>query len=78
MPDSAKEKEMMTFAIKFTYNTQRIESSTLTLRETADLLEKNIAPKKPMNDIKEAESHKNVFYEMLKYIVNNSENYTFL
>ncbi len=68
MPASAKEKETQTFAIKFTYNTQKTEGSKLTLRETADLLEKNIAPKeKPMNDVKEAEGHKNVFYEMLNY-----------
>ncbi len=41
-PISAKEKEQETFAIKFTYNTQRIEGSKLTLRETANLLEKGI------------------------------------
>lgn len=68
MPESAKEKETKTFAIKFTYNTQRIEGSKLTLRETANLLEKNIAPKeKSMDDVKETECHKNVFYEMLNY-----------
>ncbi|MFH1065564.1 MAG: Fic family protein [Nanoarchaeota archaeon] len=66
-PKSALEKETETFATKFTYDTQRIEGSTLTLRETANLLEKGITPKsKPMRDVKEAEAHKKLFYEMLK------------
>ena len=66
-PFSAKEKEIENFMIKFTYNTQRIEGSKLTLRDTANLLENGVAPKKPLRDIKEAESHKKVFYEMLDY-----------
>ena len=54
--------------IKFTYNTQRIEGSRLTLRETANLLEKGITPKeKPVRDVREAEAHKKVFYEVLKF-----------
>jgi Fic family protein len=68
MPQVAKDKELETFMIRFTYDTQRIEGSTLTLRETADLLEREITPKtKSLNDVKEAESHKKVFYEMLNY-----------
>jgi len=68
LPKSAKAKALENFAIKFTYNTQRIEGSTLTLRETADLLENGIAPSsKPMRDAKEAEAHKKLFYEMLSY-----------
>ncbi len=68
MPKVAKDKELKTFMIRFTYDTQRIEGSTLTLRETAELLEREITPNtKPLNDVKEAEAHKNVFYEMLNY-----------
>jgi Fic family protein len=67
-PKSAKEKETENFAVKFTYNTQRIEGSKLSLRETANLLEKGITPKqKPLADVKEAENHKKIFYEMLEY-----------
>ncbi len=67
-PKSAKEKETETFSIKFTYNTQKIEGSKLSLKETANLLERGITPKeKPVIDIKEAENHKKVFYEMIKY-----------
>ena len=71
MPKSAKEKSKENFAIKFTYNTQRIEGSTLTLKETANLLENGISPSsKPIRDSKEAEAHKKVFFEMLKYEKN--------
>jgi len=73
MPPSAKEKEIENFMIKFTYNTQRIEGSKLTLKDTANLLEKGITPKdKPIRDIREAEANKGVFYEMLKYEKNLS------
>ncbi len=68
MPETAKEKETEAFTIRFTYDTQKIEGSKLTLRETADLLEKGISPKeKPIEDVKEAEAHKTVFYMMLKH-----------
>jgi len=68
IPPSLKEKEMKSFAIRFTYDSNRIEGSRLTLRETANLLEKDIAPKeKPLRDIKEAEAHEKVFNEMLGY-----------
>ena len=67
-PPSAREKELENFAIKFTYDTNRIEGSTLTFRETSLLLEKGITPNaKPLRDVKEAEAHRNVFYEMLSF-----------
>lgn len=67
IPKSVKEKELQTFVTKFTYDTQRIEGSTLTRRETADLLERGITPKsKPLRDVKEAEAHRDLFYEILK------------
>lgn len=66
MPKSAKEKSKETFAIKFTYNTQKIEGSTLSLRETANLLEDGITPSaKPLKDVKEAEAHNQLFLEMM-------------
>lgn len=68
MPVSAKRKSKDTFAIKFTYNTQRIEGSTLSLKDTANLLERGITPaSRSIRDVKEAESHKKVFFEMLDY-----------
>jgi Fic family protein len=68
MPKSAIEKEVETFSIRFTYDTQRIEGSTLSLRETANLLERGITPKdKPIQDVKEAEEHNKLFKEVLGY-----------
>ncbi|MCX9010074.1 MAG: Fic family protein [Candidatus Methanoperedens sp.] len=67
-PPSAREKETENFIIKFTYDTNRIEGSKLTFRETSLLLEKGITPnEKTLRDVKEAESHRNAFYEMLSY-----------
>ncbi len=67
-PPTARIKELETFATRFTYDTNRIEGSTLTLRETANLLEKGITPAaRPLSDVKETESHRNTFYEMLDY-----------
>lgn len=67
MPKSVRDKEIETFAINFTYDTQRIEGSTLTRKETAALLERGIAPNnKPMRDVQEAEAHRDLFFEILK------------
>lgn len=67
MPKSVKEKELESFTINFTYDTQRIEGSTLTRKETADLLERGIAPKnKPMRDAQEAQAHRDLFLKILK------------
>jgi Fic family protein len=68
MPSSSRQKEIQTFTIRFTYDTQKIEGSRLSLRETADLLERGITPKgKPIQDVKEAEAHNKLFYEILGY-----------
>ena len=67
-PDIIREKEIKAFAIQFTYDTQKIEGSTLTRREVADLLERDISPKnKPMTDVQEAELHNRLFYKMLEF-----------
>lgn len=64
---SARAKALETFAIHFTYNTQRIEGSTLTLRETADLLERGVTPsQRPLTDVQEAEAHRAVFRSLLR------------
>jgi Fic family protein len=68
MPVSARKKSKDTFAVKFTYNTQRIEGSTLSLKDTAKLLEDGITPSsRPIEDVKETEAHKFVFEEMMNY-----------
>ena len=71
MPRPIQEKELDTFAIRFTYTTNKIEGSTLTHRETALLLEKGITPaRRPIEDVEEAKLHRKVFYEMLSYKKN--------
>jgi len=65
-PESAKEKELNEIAIAFTYNTNAIEGSTITLEEARQILEDKVAPSKPLKDIRETESHAKVFLEMLK------------
>jgi Fic family protein len=68
MPKSMREKSIELFVTRFTYDTQRIEGSTLSLRDTSNLLERGITPKnKPIEDIKEAEAHKKLFYKILMY-----------
>ena len=65
---SAKEKYLNYFMIKFTYDTNRIEGSTITLKETVKILEQGITPKnKSIEDIKETEAHKEVFEDMVNY-----------
>jgi Fic family protein len=67
LPPEIKEKELKLFSVKFTYNTQRIEGSTLTLKETHDLLEEGRSPSnKPNNDVKEAEAHQKLFFKAIK------------
>ena len=66
-PASAREGSVETFAVRFTYNTQRIEGSTLTLRETADLLTRGITPaQRPLRDVLEAEAHRTLFLSVLR------------
>ncbi len=68
LPPSALEKRDRQFSIKFTYDTNRIEGSRLTYRETVELLERGLSPsQKPIEDIKKAEAHDRVFYETLLY-----------
>ena len=68
MPKSAGEEELRKFSIRFTYDTQRIEGSALTLRDTATLLEMGVTPLgKPVQDIKEAEAHQIILYEILRF-----------
>lgn len=64
-PRTIKEKELEEIAIAFTYNTNAIEGSTITLEETREIIKDKIAPNKPLRDIKETEAHYKVFLNML-------------
>jgi len=64
-PNSIKEKEKEEIAISFTYNTNAIEGSTITLEEVREITQDKIAPNKSLKDIKETEAHYKIFLDML-------------
>jgi len=64
-PATIKDKEREEIAIAFTYNTNAIEGSTITLEETREIIQDKISPNKPLKDIKETEAHYRVFLAML-------------
>ena len=64
-PPTVKEKEKEEIAIAFTYNTNAIEGSTITLQEAHEIIHDKIAPNKPLRDVREAQTHSEVFLEML-------------
>jgi len=65
LPKSMQEKEKEEISIAFTYNTNAIEGSTITLHEVREIIQDKIAPNKPIRDIKETEMHNKIFLEML-------------
>ncbi|HIG98831.1 TPA: Fic family protein, partial [Candidatus Woesearchaeota archaeon] len=65
-PESIREKAKQQIAIAFTYNTNAIEGSTITLEETREIIEDKVAPNKPLADVMETEAHANVFLAMLR------------
>ncbi len=73
IPASVQEQELQHIAIAFTYNTNAIEGSTITLKETREILEDHLAPRKLLKDIRETQSHAKVFLNMLKnkQVINN-------
>jgi len=65
---SIQVKNLKILGIRFTYNTNKIEGSSLTLRDVALINEDHITPgNKPINDIIEAKSHMSVFEELVNY-----------
>ncbi len=64
-PPSARQREKQEIAIAFTYNTNAIEGSTITLEDVRIIINDEIAPSKPLKDIKETTEHYNTFLEML-------------
>lgn len=65
LPKSAKEKALEQIAVSFTFNTNAIEGSKITLEETREIIEDKISPNKPLRDIRETEQHAKVFLNML-------------
>jgi len=68
IPKSILKKLLESFSVNFTYHTQRIEGSALTLRETSNILVDGITPsQKPQSDMIEAKQHQKIFFEMLEH-----------
>ncbi len=66
IPESVKEKELEEISIAFTYNTNAIEGSAITLEEAREIIHDKISPNKPLRDVRETEGHSKVFLRMLK------------
>ena len=67
MPKAIRRKELETFATQFTYDSNRIEGSSLTLRETALLLVDGVTPSnRPLTDVQETLAHQKVFLDALR------------
>lgn len=63
------------FLLEFTYNSNAIEGNTLTLQETAMVLEGITIDKKPLKDHLEAVGHKEAF-EYVKELIAQKENFS--
>ncbi len=67
LPTSVREGELRAFVLEFTYDTNRIEGSTLTLDDTRKVLELGLTPaSRPIRDIEETRSHAAVAGRILK------------
>ena len=67
LPKTVKEKELEEISIAFTYNTNAIEGSTITLEEVREIIQDHMSPNKPLRDVREAEAHSKVFLDMIKH-----------
>ena len=66
-PESIKKKNLIDLSINFTYNSNAIEGSTITLDETKDLIERKISPnKKPFDETIETKNHSKVFFNVIQ------------
>ena len=64
-PESVKKEMLIDLSIEFTYNTNAIEGSTVTLEETEGIIRRKIAPNKPIRDVQETINHSKVFFKAL-------------
>ena len=66
IPEIIKKKELKKLSIIFTYNTNKIEGSKITLIETKRIINDNFSPEKNLNDVIETKNHSKIFLEILK------------
>ncbi len=66
VPRSVQEQERDEFILNFTYSTNRIEGSRLTLEETRRLLTRGISPpSKPYRDVVESQKHASLIRRLM-------------
>ena len=66
MTEGARREMREQFAVMSTYATQRVEGSSMTLRETADLLLDGAVPdKRPDHERREALAHRDIMLDMM-------------
>jgi Fic family protein len=66
IPREVRQRNAEAFAIHFTYDTNRIEGSSLTLQETAAVLSRGLTPaSRPLADVLEARLHAKLFERIL-------------
>ncbi len=66
-PKSIIKEHLMEFSFGFTYDSQKIEGSTLTKKETYSLLRFSLTPsRKPHEDMIEAQKHHAVYLKLIK------------
>jgi len=66
LPETVKEQELEEIAIAFTYNTNAIEGSTITLSETREIIHEHLSPNRPLRDVQETQVHSRLFLAILK------------
>jgi len=66
LPKSVREDQLKKLSVAFTYNTNAIEGSTITLSETSDILTHKTSVRKPITDVTETRQHAAAFLEMVE------------
>ena len=64
-PESIKKEILIDLSISFTYNTNAIEGSTITLHETEEIIKRKISPNKPIRDVQETINHSKTFFKAI-------------
>lgn len=70
VPSEVIERERHNFVVDFTYDTNRIEGSTLSHADTSDVIDRAVSPAaKPLADILETRAHARLALELLSHPV---------
>ena len=65
LPESIKRKNIIELSVNFTYNSNAIEGSTITIDETEDIIKNQISPNKPISEVKKTINHSKTFLKAI-------------